>query len=368
MATMKQKYPDIGSIDVNTIGLLGTLGRTKNKLDASVENIGAMQTQLDDFMQRLLQTEQIANDKVKQLQDEKDQLTQKALQVQAGYDELKELMEESTDEQVQLCFEDLTKARERAEQLNQEFLKTQAEYEVASQTLKETRKQLAKFTGRPDTEPQIREPDGHILMLDEASKIVHLDIGRKDNVYPGLTFGVYDRNVPIPPDGKGKAEIQVFNIDENISVAKILTTDPQNPVLKGDVVANLVWSKDQTNLFVVAGDFDLDGNGERDYEAERKIKGLIDTWGGKVQPDVTINTDFIVLGTTPQVLPRPTYDEISIDPLAMDKYEKSLQRLEQYKKIKEQADKLQIPLLNYERFLYLIGYKDQAARPGSFSG
>ena len=74
-----------------------------------------------------------------------------------------------------------------------------------------------------------------------------------------------------------------------------------------------------------------------------------------------------MLGTTPKVLPRPTYDTIAIDPLAMDKYEASLKRLENYKEIKEQAQALDIPIFNYERFLYLIGYKTQSDTPGAFS-
>ncbi|MBN1807353.1 MAG: hypothetical protein JW837_19055 [Sedimentisphaerales bacterium] len=367
MTTAASQYPDIGSVDVKTIGLVGTLGRIKNILDSAVVNMVAMQEQIEETRKRLVQTEQISNDKVQELQVEKENLAADVNEVLKNYDELKALMQKSTEDQVQLLWEDLKKARERAEELNTQLLKTQAEYKLASEMLRDTREQLAKFTGQPDKEPQIREPDGQIILLDEASRIVHLDIGSKNKVYPGLTFGVYDRNVPIPSDGKSKAEVIVFNVDENISVARIVTSDIRNPILRGDIVANLVWSKDQTNLFVVAGDFDLDFDELNDREAERKISGLIDVWGGKVQEEVTINTDFIVLGTPPQVLPRPTYDQIAIDSLAMEKYEKSLQKLERYKKVKEQSEKLQIPLLSYERFLYLIGYKNQASRPGAFS-
>jgi hypothetical protein len=294
-------------------------------------------------------------------------LSAKAQQIQTSYDELEALMKKSTTDQVQLLLDDLEKARVRIEELTFSLSETEAKYKVASDMLKDARAKLATVTGRPDVEPQIREADGNIIMLDEVSKVVHLDIGKADRVYPGLTFGVYDRNVPIPSDGKGKAEVQVFNVDENISVAKIVSSDIKNPILNGDIVANLVWSTDQVNLFVVSGEFDLDGDGLNDYESDRKIKGLIEMWGGKVQPQVTVNTSFIVLGTPPRVLPRPTYDEISIDPLAMEKYENSLKSLEQYKTVKEQAEKLQIPLLNYERFLYLIGYKNEASRPGAFS-
>jgi hypothetical protein len=206
-----------------------------------------------------------------------------------------------------------------------------------------------------------------VLLVDDYSKIVHIDIGSEQHVYPGLTFGVYEQNVPIPKDGKGKGEIEVFNVAKNMSTARIVKSDSMNPILKGDVVANLVWSKDKPNIFVVSGDFDLDGNGTNDPEADNKIKALIENWGGQIEEAVSVNTTFVVLGSAPTVLERPTYDQLAIDPLAMDKYEASLKRLEDYKQVLKQAQTLNIPILNYDRFLYLIGYKNQSTRPGAFS-
>jgi hypothetical protein len=51
----------------------------------------------------------------------------------------------------------------------------------------------------------------------------------------------------------------------------------------------------------------------------------------------------------------------------MEKYEASLKKLAAYKETQKQAQALNIPILNYERFLYLIGYKSQSAQPGAFS-
>ncbi len=364
MTTVNDKYPDIGTIDVNTVGLLGTMGRLKDKLDGASTTIAALAEQLKEAQQIRDETIEVSEQKVKKLTADRDSLAQHAQEVQNSYDQLKALMEKSTDEQVKALYNDLENERERSGQLNQQLLKTEAELQVASQMLRDTREQLAKFTGQP-TKPH--EPDAEVLLVDEYSKIVHIDIGSDQHVYPGLTFGVYDRNVPIPADGVGKAEIQVFNVAKYMSTARITKSNPQNPILKGDIVANLVWSKDKVNLFVVSGDFDLDGDGAEDPEADRKIKALIENWGGRVEDAVSVNTSFIVLGTPPGVLKRPTYDQLTIDPLAMDKYEASLARLADYKEVQKQAQALNIPILNYERFLYLIGYKGQSARPGAFS-
>ena len=119
-------------------------------------------------------------------------------------------------------------------------------------------------------------------------------------------------------------------------------------------------------MFVVAGEFDLNADGNIDYEAADKIKALIEKWGGKVADDISIDTDFLVLGTTPTVLKKPTFEQMEIDPMAMEKYEASLQRLTSYQEVQTRAQALSIPVFNVERFLYFIGYKTLSARPGAF--
>ncbi len=367
LATVNSTYPDIGAIDVNTVGLLGTMGRLKNKLDSASTTVASLEEQLKEAQEIRDKTIEVSDQKVKELTAQRDGLAQHAQQVQNSYDQLKALMEKSTDQQVQVLLKDLETERDRAGKLNQLLLKTEAERDVASQMLRDARDKLAQITGQPDQAPEIRVADAEVLLVDEYSKIVHIDIGSEQHVYPGLTFGVYERNVPIPSDGIGKAEIQVFNVAKNMSTARITKSDPLNPILKGDIVANLIWSKDKPNIFVVAGDFDLDGNGTKDFEADNKIMALIENWGGKVEDTVSVNTTFIVLGTPPAVMERPTYDQLAIDPLAMDKYEASMKRLENYKDVLKQAQALNIPILNYDRFLYLIGYKSQSTRPGAFA-
>jgi len=367
LATVKNAYPDIGAVDAKTVGLLGTMGRMKDKLDNAGTTITALQEQLTEAQLIRDKTIEISEQKVKDITAERDSLAQHAQEVQNSYDQLKALMEKSTDEQVKALYSDMEAEREKANNLNQQLLKTDAELKVASQMLRDTREQLAQFTGRPDREPQIREADATVLLVDDYSKIVHIDIGSEQHVYPGLTFGVYEQNVPIPKDGKGKGEIEVFNVAKNMSTARIIKSDPMNTILKGDVVANLVWSKDKPNIFVVSGDFDLDGDNINDPEADNKIKALVENWGGKIEDAVSVNTTFIILGTPPTVRERPTYDHLAIDPLAMDKYEASMARLDDYKDVQKLAQALNIPILNYERFLYLIGYKSQSARPGAFS-
>jgi hypothetical protein len=210
------------------------------------------------------------------------------------------------------------------------------------------------------------KPDGKVILIDDNAKVVHLNIGIDDHVYQGLTLTVYDRGTSIPEDGKGKAEIEVFDVAKTYSAARIIKSELTKPILQGDLVANLIWDTDRTNVFVIAGDFDLDNDGMLDYNGADKIKTLIEKWGGRVDGSISIDTDFIVLGKQPQVLQRPTLDELDVDPRAMELYNASLQRLNRYNGLRDQAQTLWIPVLTYERFLYFIGYKGHIGQAGAF--
>jgi hypothetical protein len=181
-----------------------------------------------------------------------------------------------------------------------------------------------------------------------------------------LTFGVYNRGESVPKDGKGKAEVEVFDVAKTYSAARIVNSGVRKPILQGDIVANLIWNSDRPNVFVITGEFDLDNDGQIDLDGPAKIKALIEKWGGRVADAISIDTDFLVLGQQPQVLQRPTLEELEVDPRARDKYEASLQQLNRYNELLSQAQTLWIPVFTYERFLYFTGYKGQIGRAGAF--
>jgi BRCT domain type II-containing protein len=119
-------------------------------------------------------------------------------------------------------------------------------------------------------------------------------------------------------------------------------------------------------VFVVVGDFDLNGDGTIDYSGAEKIKALIEKWGGKAEDNVSSNTDFVILGSHPQMPKKPTFEETEADPMAMQKYEAAIKKVANYDEVQKQAQALSVPVFNTERFLYFTGYKSQADRPGAF--
>jgi hypothetical protein len=361
---LAREHINIG--DPNTTGLIQIVRGLKTELDKTINEKLEIQKQLDDQMTRFEEAYKANFEKEQTLLAEKEKLMQQVADIEQKYNENSALLEQTTSEQVKTLRDDLQKARDAMKGMDDDLLKTRAELKVAQDTLKSVKEKLRKIEPGPDRAVLAYQPDGKIILIDDNAQVVHLNLGSDNRVYQGLTFTVYDRGTSVPEDGKGKAEVEVFDVAKNYSAARIINSELTKPILQGDLAANLIWDTDRTNVFMIAGDFDLDNDGMIDYNGADKLKALIEKWGGRVDDAISIDTNFIVLGQQPQVLERPTPDELDVDPRAMDVYEASLQRLNRYNGLKDQAQTLWIPVFTYERFLYFIGYKGQIGQAGAF--
>ena len=417
---LTQKYPDITTADPNTSGLIHIIEKLTAKLDNTINAATALQRQFEHLQKRFDDAVAIGFEKEQMLLAEREKYQQQVSDITQDYDELKALLQQTAEQQVKTLADQLDEEKANSKALKQELLKTQAELKITEDRMKNAQQKLQQLVPPPDSEIAAYRPDGEIILFDNHAGIVHLNIGSDDHVYRGLTFSVYDKNVPIPKHGRGKAEIEVVNVDKKISTARIIPPEnfekalnkvlaenidisrvmlslqkPQQqrardfeefaggspnrlkilnnladayderrnrtPIIPGDVVANLIWDSDKTNVFVVAGGFDLNGDGNIDRYAADKIKTLVKEWGARVDDTVTIDTDFLVLGNAPRILKKPTFEEMELDPMATEKYEQSLQKLGHYEDVLNLAKDLSIPIFNTERFLCFIGYKAQAA-------
>ncbi len=353
--TGEQPYIEIN--DPEKAGLIQVIEQLKAKLDYIIEADAALQKQFDD-LQRRYDADMTANfEKEEALLAEKEKYKQQVEDTLRDYKELEELLRKTTDEQVQTLSAQLREEKENLRTVNQELLKTQAELKESEELMRRAQQELREIKPEPDREVAAFKPDGKIILVNDQTKVVHLSIGSEDHAYRGLRFTVYDRSTSVTKGGEGKAEVEIFDIAKNHSAARIIRSEINRPILEGDIVANLIWDSSKTNIFVVAGDFDLDNNGIVDFDAVDKITALIEKWGGKVADDVSIDTDFLVLGKAPKVLKEPTREGAETDPAAIQKYNASLRRLDRYKEVQSRAEFLWIPIFNYERFLYFIGYK-----------
>jgi hypothetical protein len=376
---------------------VGTGGGQLSAIQVSILQNKALQTQVNNLATQLAQ----AQTRVTNLQAETEQKTQQL-------DEASNKLKEEIASREKLTAEYTAKSDEQAKQIADALAQleakrgesektvtgvqtettralqaSQAQVSAAQQKLTaadakivELQREIEVLKSRIPRPPKVGEPvirqaDGKIARV-PGSDVVFIDLGTGDHISPGMTFEVYDRFSGVPgtasddpnavPDEKslpkGKAAIEVVKPGPAQSECRIVRQTLGQPVVEGDVIANLVYDRNTKYNFVVFGDFDLDHNGTPTPADADVIKRLITQWGGKVQNDVTVATDFVVLGAVPEV-PATVENE---DPQSVIRREAAQKQLDAYNEVVSKAKGLNIPILNQNRFLYYVGYYELAQR------
>jgi hypothetical protein len=341
--------------DANSVGLVNALELLKNKCDENKTQQDAINNKLTELSSLLDETKKAAVETEKEMAAAMQKLQQDANTATGGYESLKAAMQQSSDQQVAAIAARLDLADQTLKKEQQELLLTQAKLKSAETRISGLLSQLESIMPKPDNLTTALKPDGKIISVDDASKTVIVNLGSNDRVYRGLTFSVYDKSLPIPRSGKGKAHIELFDIQKSVSAARITWADKKDAIMADDNIANVIWNSADRKEFVVAGDFTF-GDGAA------TIKNMIRQWGGAVADNVSISTNFLVLGSTPKAVAKPTAEEMDADPRAKEKYESAIQKQQQYYEIIAQAKTLSIPVFDLERFLDFIGYTNATTK------
>jgi len=209
-----------------------------------------------------------------------------------------------------------------------------------------------KRKGIDPSKPLMTKPDGKVAKVLPDQNIVYINLGEKDQVTPGLPFTVYSAQTGIPEGGEGKAKIIVSNVLSTTSECHVVESDKNEPIMEGDLVANIVFNPTRTYSFVVKGEFDLYGEGRPDPLAARRIRGMIERFGGKVVDTISVSTDFVVLGLEPM---RPRKPDTGASAAEWEAYKQKLAKYDEYHNIEATATSLQIPLLTTNKFLAFTG-------------
>lgn len=211
---------------------------------------------------------------------------------------------------------------------------------------------IGKETPKTNAITVARKADGKILKVVPEENLCYIDLGSKDKVSAGITFTVYP-STGIPENGKGKASLVVTNVGKTVSECRLTSQQRSDPVVEGDLVANVAFDRTRTYTFVVIGNFDLYGTGSATPEGADKVKMLIKSFGGKVADAVDINTDFVIRGQRPKT---PASPAEFAPPQERQVYREQLKVVERFDSEVARAESLHIPILNTNRFLAFIGY------------
>jgi hypothetical protein len=218
------------------------------------------------------------------------------------------------------------------------------------------------------TNAAVRQVDGKLIRVPN-NDICYINLGEGDQVTPGLTFEVYDKSEGVPPipanvtgDEQlpvGKASIEITHVGTTSSECRIVHIEPGAVLSEGDPIENLVYDPHTKYNFFVYGNFDLANSGRPNPADAEVIKRLVTQWGGKLTDQLDVDTDFVVLGAEP-VLPNFSKDDLTAE--NQDKLAKAQEALDKYQELLAQAKDLHIPIMNQNRFLYYVGFYDQAKR------
>jgi exonuclease VII small subunit len=344
----------------------------------------ALSTLADGLTQRMKEIEGLS----KQLEESKQQAAAQAKQFEDQRAEMNRTVDAIRAEQAKLqqAFDNYRQGKDQSvgqieQNMTAERQRMQDEVNAAQVQISDLQRQLKESQGQITTlqtklgskrintqDPIVRNPDGRIIRI-PAKDVVYINLGSAESITPGLTFEVYDKIEGIPPAGdptteenlpQGKASIEVVRVGAGSSECRVVRQTLGTQITEGDLIVNLVYDPNVKYNFVVYGDFDMDRNNVATAAEADVVRRLITQWGGNLMDKVNVDTDFVVLGKEP-VLPTFTREELQ-DPFNAKKLADAQAALEAYDQVRNTARDLHIPIVNQNRFLYLIGYYDQARR------
>ena len=269
-----------------------------------------------------------------------------------------------------------SRAAAEIRQRDNEIKRLENELTKASLRIKELISTITKDTPKvPDASQQA---DGRVVSVNPDDNLVYINLGQTDHLVLGMTFEVFDadRGVQVDELGdlRGKASIEVVDMDAVTATCRIARSSYSRPVLAEDLIANIVYDKDRRYKFYVFGDFDLDGDGKATLADHDQVQNLITKWGGDVidprdrerrltallGKDVAsknilpLDTDFVIVGEEPE-LPQPVPPGTR-DPQVIKAAIQAKQKWDAYIQLRNEANSLSVPIISQNRFLALIGY------------
>jgi hypothetical protein len=282
-----------------------------------------------------------------------------------------EAFQKKADSEQKSIASQLAKVRDQAKDEKSKFNSLEGQLKSEIEVYKQRIARLeSQHSGRVSQEANIDPStlvDGKIASILVEQNAVYIDLGQSSHVIPGMTFEIYDPKIGVVKNNegnyRGKATIEVINVFETTSVARVVRIPDSEQIFTGDLIANLIYDPELKYKFFVYGEFDLDQIQQTSVTDRRRVENMILKWGGMLisdaaqqgdNPKLTYDVDFLILGQEPAFPKAPAEDEV--DPTAIERHAKAMKRYEAYFGLVKQAKELSIPILNQNRFLSMVGY------------
>ncbi|WP_254512750.1 hypothetical protein [Anatilimnocola floriformis] len=204
----------------------------------------------------------------------------------------------------QLTVKDQLLKKEREE--SQKTIATISGQLTTMQGLAETmKKKVLDFNN--STVNRFESPDGRVTLVNQAQRLVWINLGQKDGLQRQTTFSVFNHDENGVAQAEPKARLEVVRIvGDHLAECRILEDKPANPILQNDVIFTPAWSPGVEVHFALVGFMDINKDSVSDREMIRNVikmsGGIIDA---ELQDDgtrtgsINVNTRYLVLGEKP---------------------------------------------------------------------
>jgi NAD-dependent DNA ligase len=178
----------------------------------------------------------------------------------------------------------LERAQEEVRTIQEASAKTESEMK-RELSLRDARIAAQMDRSRMINPPQA--PDGEVISSLDSVGLAWINLGRRQQLRPGTVFKIFEK-------GKSglveKATGVVQRVEMDRSELKITeVADRYRPVVKGDVIANEIYSPNASRNIVLMGRFSAP-------HTKEEVKRLLEELGNKVHDKVSPQVDLVVLG------------------------------------------------------------------------
>ena len=348
--------------------LLSAAETLKTQLDAARTKEGEQALQLAQLRQDLNALEARYNERATQFSDAAASANEDLAGVQR-----------KVDERVNLEVEGRRAAEDAVSALRAELEEEKARLTDAIRRLEDENEDYVRTNERLVAEIEARDTrqftsaDGAVLRVEPRTETVYVDLGQSDELRPGVTFSVYDKD-EVGPNGGDisalKGSIEIISVGSTNSEARILESDFRNPISPGDPIFSPIWSRGRAGQYAFIGLIDLDGDGRTEGERDRLRRVLadagaefgvyVDDEGNWVDGDGDPSVDRPLDPRTEMLVLADVPDEtIVTDPAKKEAARKMRGHLEE---IQRQARRNGIPQKSLTAFLDSIGYQERPRR------
>lgn len=205
--------------------------------------------------------------------------------------------EQNTTTSTQAKEEELAQARNKTQAARDEARKAAETHSAAiaakNKELQRIKASNTNLASKVELINSPEEPDGHVLSASAKIAEAIINLGSKDMIKKGMVFRVLDKEASLRNKTKIKAHATVTAVDRSSARVKITgLVDKYNPVVRGDMISNDLYSK------LLKRDIYLVGRFVEPYNKGQLTK-ILESLGNRVHKEWNASCDLLIMGREP---------------------------------------------------------------------